>query len=156
MRFTVGYAKIGTASCKYSKCKQKIAKGLVRVGKISASPFSEGAELTQYFHPHCVFEQMKGGRAARLESLDELEGYDSLEEEHKKQIREFFEALPPPGESSPAKAPKKASSQKRSSEGKDNNEEDQEPSSTTKEPGKKKKGKSKSKKQKPNVDDDDD
>jgi len=154
MRFTVGYAKIGTATCKYTKCKQKIAKGLVRIGKISSSPFAEGAELTHYFHVHCVFEQMKGGRASRLESLDDLEGYDSLEEEHKKQIREFFEALPPPGEGSPTKTSKKASSQKRSGEGKDNNEEDQEPSSTTNESGKKRKGKSK--KQKANVDDDDD
>lgn len=87
MRFTVEYAKMGTAGCKM--CKEKIAKATLRIGKISLSPFGkEGGEdvMKQWFHVKCVFEQMKGIRIKaenKLKSVDELENWDDIADEDK-------------------------------------------------------------------------
>ncbi|KAF3840597.1 hypothetical protein F7725_006459 [Dissostichus mawsoni] len=48
-KFIVEYAKRGTAGCK--KCKEKIMKGIVRIGKVVPNPFSESAgEMKEWYH----------------------------------------------------------------------------------------------------------
>lgn len=87
MRFVTDYAKVGTASCKF--CKEKTAKGSLRVGKISAH--EQFGDMTQWLHPKCLFDQMlKSKRATRLESLDDLEGLDELKDEDRKLIENLF------------------------------------------------------------------
>lgn len=93
MKFVVEYAKSGQAGCKMTKCKEKIAKGVLRIGKVSSNPFSEGAEMTNWFHAQCCFEQMKGGRAAKIESLEDLEGFDDLKKKDQDQIQKWFAAV---------------------------------------------------------------
>lgn len=78
---------------RHTKCKQKIEKGSVRIGKVSPSPFSEGSELTQWFHLKCSFDQMKNPRATKLESLEELEGLDELEGDHAAEVHKLYDAL---------------------------------------------------------------
>ena len=64
---------------------------MLRIGKISPSPFSEGAELTQWFHANCLFEQMKNPRATKLESIDDLEGLDEIPDSDKQLIQDLFQ-----------------------------------------------------------------
>jgi DNA ligase-3 len=48
-KYIVGYARLGTSSCK--KCKSKIDKGGLRIGKVVSNPFSdEGGDMK----PSCV------------------------------------------------------------------------------------------------------
>ena len=57
-RFCVEYAKSGRSSCK--KCKQQIEKGMGRIGKLTANPFSEdGGDMKVWYHMRCVFETFK-------------------------------------------------------------------------------------------------
>lgn len=57
-RYCVESAKTGRSSCK--KCKQQIEKGVGRIGKISANPFSDdGGEMKVWYHMRCVFETLK-------------------------------------------------------------------------------------------------
>lgn len=59
-KYCVEYAKRGTAGCK--KCKQKIDKGLPRIAKIVANPFSEdGGDMKQWYHINCIFETFQVG-----------------------------------------------------------------------------------------------
>lgn len=78
---------------RFSKCKQKIEKGILRIGKVSPSPFAEGSEMTQWFHANCLFDQMKNPRAVKLESKDDLEGFDDLPDEDKQVIENLFQKL---------------------------------------------------------------
>ena len=84
---------MGTASCKNKDCKAKIAKGSLRIGKHSPSPFAEGTEMHNWFHPKCCFEQMKNPKAIKLESLDDLEGFDEIKTEDHDLIQELFDNL---------------------------------------------------------------
>uniref|UniRef100_A0A8C9FTU7 PARP-type domain-containing protein n=1 Tax=Pavo cristatus TaxID=9049 RepID=A0A8C9FTU7_PAVCR len=53
--YCVDYAKRGTAGCK--KCKEKIVKGMVRIGKIVPNPFTEsGGDMKEWYHVKCMFE----------------------------------------------------------------------------------------------------
>jgi hypothetical protein len=90
VKFVIEYSKSGRAGCKFSKCKKNIDKDTVRVGKISSSPFSEGADMTQWLHVECFFEQLRGGRAVKPEALDELEGYSTLKKPDQKKIDKWF------------------------------------------------------------------
>ena len=57
-RYCIEYAKTGRSSCK--KCKQAIDKGLGRIGKITANPFSDdGGEMKVWYHTKCMFETLK-------------------------------------------------------------------------------------------------
>ena len=57
-RFCIEYAKTGRSSCK--KCKQQIEKGIGRIGKLTANPFSEdGGDMKVWFHTRCMFETFK-------------------------------------------------------------------------------------------------
>lgn len=78
---------------RFTKCKQKIEKGILRIGKVSPSPFAEGSELTQWFHAKCLFDQMKNPRASKLESADDLDGYDELPDTDKQLIDDLIKAM---------------------------------------------------------------
>lgn len=83
-RYCVEYAKRGTAGCK--KCKDKIVKGLVRVGKIVPNPFSESAgEMKEWYHVKCIFEKLERARATtkKIEDITDLEGWEELQDEDK-------------------------------------------------------------------------
>lgn len=90
-RFLVEYAKRGTAGCK--KCKDKIVKGIVRIGKIVPNPFSESAgEMKEWYHVKCIFEKLERARATtkKIEDLTELEGWEELQDEDKNLIKKHI------------------------------------------------------------------
>ncbi|XP_034033646.1 DNA ligase 3 [Thalassophryne amazonica] len=93
-RFLVEYAKRGTAGCK--KCKDKIAKGVVRIGKIVPNPFSESAgEMKEWYHVKCMFEKLERARATtkKIEDITELEGWEELQDEDKDLINKHVTDL---------------------------------------------------------------
>ncbi|GFY00270.1 DNA ligase 3 [Trichonephila clavipes] len=86
-RYCIDLAKRGTAGCK--ECNKKIEKGLVRIAKIIPNPFTEsGGEMKQWFHVNCIFVKLSRARATtkKIESTDDLEGWDELEDEHKQEV----------------------------------------------------------------------
>uniref|UniRef100_A0A669BKY4 DNA ligase n=1 Tax=Oreochromis niloticus TaxID=8128 RepID=A0A669BKY4_ORENI len=86
-RFLVEYAKRGTAGCK--KCKDKIQKGIVRIGKIVPNPFSESAgEMKEWYHVKCIFEKLERARATtkKIEDITDLEGWEELQDDDKEII----------------------------------------------------------------------
>ena len=74
-RFSVDYAKLGTSSCK--KCKTKIAKGEIRLAKLTPSPFSEGDIMKVYHHVPCMFDTFLHARATTkiIESSTDIDGW---------------------------------------------------------------------------------
>jgi len=65
-RYCVEYAKSGRSSCK--KCRQQIEKGVGRIGKVTANPFSDdGGEMKVWYHMRCMFETLKV--SMKLEAL---------------------------------------------------------------------------------------
>ncbi|KAM4727190.1 DNA ligase 3 [Anableps anableps] len=103
-RFLVEYAKRGTAGCK--KCKDKIQKGVVRIGKIVPNPFSESAgEMKEWYHVKCIFEKLERSRATtkKIEDLTELEGWEELEDEDKELINKHVSDLMAKVNTSPKK-----------------------------------------------------
>uniref|UniRef100_A0A8B9HXE3 DNA ligase n=1 Tax=Astyanax mexicanus TaxID=7994 RepID=A0A8B9HXE3_ASTMX len=92
-RFCVEYAKRGTAGCK--KCKDKIMKGLVRIGKIVPNPFSESAgEMKEWYHVKCIFEKLERARATtkKIEDITDLEGWEELQDEDKELINKHVQS----------------------------------------------------------------
>ncbi|XP_012504079.1 PREDICTED: DNA ligase 3 [Propithecus coquereli] len=90
-RFCVDYAKRGTAGCK--KCKEKIVKGVCRIGKVVPNPFSEsGGDMKEWYHIKCMFEKLERARATtkKIEDLTELEGWEELEDNEKEQITQHI------------------------------------------------------------------
>ncbi|XP_023198086.1 DNA ligase 3 isoform X2 [Xiphophorus maculatus] len=103
-RFLVEYAKRGTAGCK--KCKDKIQKGVVRIGKVVPNPFSESAgEMKEWYHVKCIFEKLERARATtkKIEDLTELEGWEELQEEDKELINKHVSDLMAKVNASPKK-----------------------------------------------------
>ncbi|TWW75208.1 DNA ligase 3 [Takifugu flavidus] len=103
-RFLVEYAKRGTAGCK--KCKDKIVKGIVRIGKIVPNPFSESAgEMKEWYHVKCIFEKLERARATtkKIEDLTELEGWEDLQDEDKDLINKHVSDLMAKVNASPKK-----------------------------------------------------
>nr|XP_032818001.1 DNA ligase 3 [Petromyzon marinus]XP_032818002.1 DNA ligase 3 [Petromyzon marinus]XP_032818003.1 DNA ligase 3 [Petromyzon marinus] len=93
-RYCVDYARLGTAGCK--KCKEKIAKGLVRIGKIVANPFGDGGgEMKEWHHVRCIFERLERSRPStrRIEDLSDLEGYERLLDPERELINGCIEDL---------------------------------------------------------------
>uniref|UniRef100_A0A8C4HLR9 DNA ligase n=1 Tax=Dicentrarchus labrax TaxID=13489 RepID=A0A8C4HLR9_DICLA len=93
-RFIVEYAKRGTAGCK--KCKDKIPKEVVRIGKIVPNPFSESAgEMKEWYHVKCIFEKLERARATtkKIEDITDLEGWEELEDEDKEIINKHVSDL---------------------------------------------------------------
>ncbi|KAJ8266360.1 hypothetical protein GJAV_G00129520 [Gymnothorax javanicus] len=103
-RYCVEYAKRGTAGCK--KCKDKIVKGLVRIGKIVPNPFSESAgEMKEWYHVKCIFEKLERARATtkKIEDITDLEGWEELQDEDKELINKHVEDLAAKTNASPKK-----------------------------------------------------
>lgn len=50
----VEHASTGRASCK--ECKETIAKGELRIGKVTPSPFDDDGTMTVWYHDKCMFE----------------------------------------------------------------------------------------------------
>ncbi|KAA8586604.1 DNA ligase 3 isoform X2 [Etheostoma spectabile] len=93
-RFIVEYAKRGTAGCK--KCKDKIQKGIVRIGKIVPNPFSESAgEMKEWYHVKCIFEKLERARATtkKIEDITDLEGWEELQDEDRELINKHVSDL---------------------------------------------------------------
>ncbi|XP_069827293.1 DNA ligase 3 [Dendropsophus ebraccatus] len=111
-RYCVEYAKRGTAGCK--KCKEKIGKGLVRIGKIVPNPFSESAgDMKEWYHVKCMFEKLERVRATtkKIDDLTELEGWQELQDaekdfinQHVKELAAKAGAAPTPRKKTPSKA----------------------------------------------------
>ncbi|XP_044227617.1 DNA ligase 3 isoform X1 [Thunnus albacares] len=103
-RFLVEYAKRGTAGCK--KCKDKIQKGIVRIGKIVPNPFSESAgEMKEWYHVKCIFEKLERARATtkKIEDITDLEGWEELQDEDKELIDKHVSDLMAKVNASPKK-----------------------------------------------------
>ncbi|XP_047462798.1 DNA ligase 3 isoform X2 [Mugil cephalus] len=103
-RFIVEYAKRGTAGCK--KCKDKIQKGIVRIGKIVPNPFSESAgEMKEWYHVKCIFEKLERARATtkKIEDITDLEGWEELQDEDKDLINKHVSDLMAKVNASPKK-----------------------------------------------------
>uniref|UniRef100_A0A4W6CVC2 DNA ligase n=1 Tax=Lates calcarifer TaxID=8187 RepID=A0A4W6CVC2_LATCA len=103
-RFLVEYAKRGTAGCK--KCKDKIQKGIVRIGKIVPNPFSESAgEMKEWYHVKCIFEKLERARATtkKIEDITDLEGWEELQDEDKDLINKHVSDLMAKVNASPKK-----------------------------------------------------
>ncbi|KAK2503814.1 hypothetical protein MC885_012390 [Smutsia gigantea] len=103
-RFCVDYAKRGTAGCK--KCKEKIVKGVCRIGKVVPNPFSEsGGDMKEWYHIKCMFEKLERARATtkKIEDLTELEGWEELEDNEKEQINQHIADLSSKSGSTPKK-----------------------------------------------------
>lgn len=97
--FVIDYAKLGSSKCKNSKCLQgkeniKIAKGSLRINKISeGNPFHGGdGQMNSYFHAPCIFEQFKRARAGTkvLDNLSELQGMEKLSVPDQQTITTLF------------------------------------------------------------------
>ncbi|KAL4660573.1 DNA ligase 3 [Arapaima gigas] len=103
-RYCVEYAKRGTAGCK--KCKDKIMKGLVRIGKIVPNPFSESAgEMKEWYHVKCIFEKLERARATtkKIEDITDLEGWEEIQDEDKDLINKHITELAAKTNASPKK-----------------------------------------------------
>lgn len=90
-RYCVDYAKRGTAGCK--KCKEKIVKGMVRIGKIVPNPFTEsGGDMKEWYHVKCIFEKLDKARATtkKIEDITDLEGWEELQDEEKEIINKHI------------------------------------------------------------------
>lgn len=110
-RYCVEISKRGTAGCK--ECKVKIEKGIVRIAKIIPNPFTETeSDMKQWFHPKCIFEKLTRARATtkKIDSTDDLEGFDDLSDEHKEEVLKFLSEFSPQANSkkTPQKISKKA------------------------------------------------
>ncbi|NXO03984.1 DNLI3 ligase, partial [Rhinopomastus cyanomelas] len=90
-RYCVDYAKRGTAGCK--KCKEKIVKGMVRIGKIVPNPFTEsGGDMKEWYHVKCMFEKLDKARATtkKIEDITDLEGWEELQDAEKELINKHI------------------------------------------------------------------
>lgn len=90
-RYCVDYAKRGTAGCK--KCKEKILKGMVRIGKVVPNPFTEsGGDMKEWYHVKCMFEKLERARATtkKIEDLTDLEGWEQLQDAEKEMISQLI------------------------------------------------------------------
>ncbi|GAB6028919.1 DNA ligase 3 [Chamberlinius hualienensis] len=109
-KFCADYDKRGAAACK--KCKQKISKGSIRLGKMVPNPFSDsGGDMKQWYHVSCLFETFLRARATtkKLEDPSDIEGWEDLKQEDKdlilKEIASYTENV---GHRNAAKSPKAA------------------------------------------------
>ncbi|XP_063002571.1 DNA ligase 3 isoform X2 [Elgaria multicarinata webbii] len=103
-RYCVDYAKRGTAGCK--KCKEKILKGMVRIGKVVPNPFTEsGGDMKEWYHVKCMFEKLERARATtkKIEDLTDLEGWEELQDGEKEMINQHISDLTSKAVSTPKK-----------------------------------------------------
>lgn len=140
-RFAVG-------QCKENSCKQTIEKGALRIGKSFPSPFGDAdmtnwfVDMTNWYcvankeqrlllddscaffsfryHAICMFQSLSRARKTtkKIESEDDLEGWDDIKEADKKLLRKLI------GGEVMWDAPKKKAASKRKSKKDESEEED--------------------------------
>jgi hypothetical protein len=116
-QFGYSYAKLGTSVCKDVKCKEKIAKGELRVYKDSHLPFALDGSLSRtYYHPECFFTHvMSRARKWGFEHANELENYSTLTAEDAARVQGLIDdgnAIPQKKEEAKAKAKQDAAQAK--------------------------------------------
>ena len=90
-RFACDYARLGTSGCK--KCKQKLAKGSLRLAKVTPNPFTDGeGEMKQYFHAKCLFETFAKARSTTkvIDNDDDIEGFPQLQQEDQDLVNDLI------------------------------------------------------------------
>ncbi|XP_069767007.1 DNA ligase 3 isoform X2 [Narcine bancroftii] len=92
-RYCVDYAKRGTAGCR--KCREKLPKGSVRLGRIVPNPFSEGAEMKEWYHIKCMFEKLERARLStkKIDDITDLEGHEELQDPERDLINQHIKEL---------------------------------------------------------------
>jgi hypothetical protein len=50
---------LGKRPAKCQKCKKPIARGELRLAKVTANPFTGDGEMKVHHHPACLFETFK-------------------------------------------------------------------------------------------------
>ncbi|XP_046850595.1 DNA ligase 3-like isoform X2 [Xenia sp. Carnegie-2017] len=107
-RFFAEYAKQGRAKCK--TCKEKIEKNYLRVGRLVANHFSnDGGMMKEWYHTKCMFDKLSRARSTteRIETTQDLEGFDILENSDQKLIEKYITELAESKKHSPKSKKKK-------------------------------------------------
>src|SRR5687768_5015152 len=82
--FVVDYAPSNRATCR--KCKERIVKGSLRIGKTAPNFFSShGSLTTQFFHPEHLMDSFKRAKpkTKTIKTCDDLKGFDAIRQEDK-------------------------------------------------------------------------
>ena len=90
-KFAADYARMGTSACK--KCKQKLAKGELRLAKVVKNPFTDDdKDMKHYHHASCLFETFLKARATTkiVEDSTDIEEFDSLKSEDQEMIEKLI------------------------------------------------------------------
>jgi DNA ligase-3 len=107
-KFFIEYAASSRSACK--KCKLKLEKGVLRIGKLVANPFHEGDTMKSWYHAPCMFESLQRARATtkKIEKTEELEGFDLISDDDKDKVKKMIEDLTTIIKSKPQTKKKKA------------------------------------------------
>ncbi|MES1910519.1 MAG: hypothetical protein MHM6MM_003100 [Cercozoa sp. M6MM] len=94
-KFHAQYSANGRAGCKDSKCKQKIAKGALRLAREVPNPFDEDNEestMMKWYHATCFFRAQKRVRkdTRKLESMSDFEEEPEIEDEDKELLKRLI------------------------------------------------------------------
>eukprot|EP01147_Barroeca_monosierra_P002945 gene2945-5746_t len=89
--FQVEAAKTGRSGCK--ECKEKIDKGVLRIGKVTPSPFSDEGSMTSWFHIPCFFKQQMRARSTtqKVQDASDLEGFFQIEEDDRRTVKKAID-----------------------------------------------------------------
>jgi len=101
--YSIEYAKTGRSACKNSKCKGKIEKDALRIGKkFPSSRFTDDGEQTDWYHWNCMFDALTRARkdTKKIESENDLQGFIGLADADQALIRKAIKngSFPPPGQ----------------------------------------------------------
>ena len=67
-----------------------------RIGRLVPNHFSDdGGTMKEWYHMPCIFDKLSRARSTtkRIEKVDELDGFESLEEDDKKLIKKSIAGL---------------------------------------------------------------
>lgn len=92
--YVTEYAKSNRSTCQV--CKEKIQKGVVRLGVEVPNPYRDGATMPLWGHTTCVLARLKKpGKASSkkvpLNSVDDVQGYNDLKQEDQDALKELVE-----------------------------------------------------------------
>jgi len=161
MVYKVEYSKSGKEECKNTRCHKAFEKGELRLGKVVGS--SPKSVNTHWYHVGCMFDSLRRARKAskKISGESDLKGFDQLNEDDQKKIREYIvesklpprkrkELLPgaPDGEvkKKPKKSPKKKKESSSSSSDSSDDEKEKKKEEKKKEEKKKEENKDEKKK----------